>query len=444
MKKIILVIILILVVLLSGCTDKDEAGTDKSSTEQEELCSSPYIQVGTECCLDQNSNNICDSDEAVEQDVTTGSLQLDSVVQLTNYQEVIHRPPEYATISGDGSKIAFFRFVNYYDTELGEDGIHNAVYVANTNSLNEPKMVFESMTIPSILIGVTQYYYFANTGGSTALTDDGQYVYFISADSVRGAIGYTSPVHLARVNTGTNDFTAIDFAAQPGYVETRINSFVLGNDKIYYYANLVAEGEDVRDGTDLGVFKMNFDGSGKELLVKLEHGNYPRLYTSNNIFYDSSVDRVYFRGRKTSKINAFYYVEGNALKEVSMTEEQADSGFIGVSNGKIFLFASGNDLVYDVASGQVTDMGLDVVSRAVLSENGVLIYGGTVFGSYTLGAGSMDIIGSEVNEEYRDYQFGLVNTIVPFNGKSVSDNGKTILVQEAKTKFGNYYAIKLK
>lgn len=28
------------------------------------VCNSPYIRVGTECCLDQNDNNICDLDEA--------------------------------------------------------------------------------------------------------------------------------------------------------------------------------------------------------------------------------------------------------------------------------------------------------------------------------------------------------------------------------------------
>jgi len=34
-----------------------------SQSPEQPLCSSPYIQVGNSCCLDENSNSICDSDE---------------------------------------------------------------------------------------------------------------------------------------------------------------------------------------------------------------------------------------------------------------------------------------------------------------------------------------------------------------------------------------------
>ena len=34
-----------------------------SCTPQEVTCNSPYIKVGTSCCLDQNINSICDNDE---------------------------------------------------------------------------------------------------------------------------------------------------------------------------------------------------------------------------------------------------------------------------------------------------------------------------------------------------------------------------------------------
>ncbi|MCH7568600.1 MAG: hypothetical protein IIA87_04220 [Nanoarchaeota archaeon] len=33
-------------------------------------CNNPYIKVGNSCCLDQNSNNICDNDEIIEQEPT--------------------------------------------------------------------------------------------------------------------------------------------------------------------------------------------------------------------------------------------------------------------------------------------------------------------------------------------------------------------------------------
>ncbi|ODS38976.1 MAG: hypothetical protein A7316_06505 [Candidatus Altiarchaeales archaeon WOR_SM1_86-2] len=49
-----LAIIIATVVLISGCIQqKQETVT----------CDPPYIKVGTTCCLDQNSNNICDKDE---------------------------------------------------------------------------------------------------------------------------------------------------------------------------------------------------------------------------------------------------------------------------------------------------------------------------------------------------------------------------------------------
>lgn len=52
MKKNIIGLI-ILSFLMVGCT-------------QQITCNKPYILVGTECCLDQNDNSICDSDEAIE------------------------------------------------------------------------------------------------------------------------------------------------------------------------------------------------------------------------------------------------------------------------------------------------------------------------------------------------------------------------------------------
>ena len=50
--------ILALAILISGC------GEQAQPTQP--TCNSPYILVGTSCCLDQNSNDICDSDEADE------------------------------------------------------------------------------------------------------------------------------------------------------------------------------------------------------------------------------------------------------------------------------------------------------------------------------------------------------------------------------------------
>src|SRR3989338_8145988 len=52
LRSILIAGLLLLVLLIFGCSQK-----------QEVTCNSPYIKVGTECCLDQNRNNVCDKDE---------------------------------------------------------------------------------------------------------------------------------------------------------------------------------------------------------------------------------------------------------------------------------------------------------------------------------------------------------------------------------------------
>jgi len=55
----IIVLTIIGIILISGCV--------RESKKETVTCNSPYIKVGTTCCLDQNSNNICDKDEAPTQ-----------------------------------------------------------------------------------------------------------------------------------------------------------------------------------------------------------------------------------------------------------------------------------------------------------------------------------------------------------------------------------------
>lgn len=43
----------LLLLLLAGCSQKSEV-----------TCNTPYLKVGTECCLDQNGNSVCDKDES--------------------------------------------------------------------------------------------------------------------------------------------------------------------------------------------------------------------------------------------------------------------------------------------------------------------------------------------------------------------------------------------
>ncbi len=69
-------------------------------------CNYPYIQVGEDCCLDENSNGICDSDESFtqNQEISESEEKKISVSELNNFVE--------KTIQNNFpfSSGAFFRF----------------------------------------------------------------------------------------------------------------------------------------------------------------------------------------------------------------------------------------------------------------------------------------------------------------------------------------------
>ena len=63
-ERIALIGLVVLALILLGC-------------QQTVVCESPYLRVGTDCCLDQNANRICDRDETlpVAQPATTAVAQ---------------------------------------------------------------------------------------------------------------------------------------------------------------------------------------------------------------------------------------------------------------------------------------------------------------------------------------------------------------------------------
>jgi len=69
---LLLSVLILAAVSLSGCTQDGELDINASDII---VCNKPYIRVGAECCLDQNSNAICDRDEAAPSggNATTGT-----------------------------------------------------------------------------------------------------------------------------------------------------------------------------------------------------------------------------------------------------------------------------------------------------------------------------------------------------------------------------------
>lgn len=78
---IFLVLILLLIV---GCGNKEKSSEPTGEVVKDFKCSIPYIQVGSECCLDENGNSICDKDETT----TTPIQEEKSKEDSKDYQPV--------------------------------------------------------------------------------------------------------------------------------------------------------------------------------------------------------------------------------------------------------------------------------------------------------------------------------------------------------------------
>ncbi len=77
-----LVIILFFFIILSGCVF-DQGKKTGLDNEKKIVCNPSYIRIGHECCLDKNSNRICDRDEDSMKKTTTTRLKTPSTVKTT-------------------------------------------------------------------------------------------------------------------------------------------------------------------------------------------------------------------------------------------------------------------------------------------------------------------------------------------------------------------------
>lgn len=65
-RKHLIVLLVLGVVLISGCTQKQEAPVMTNLG-----CNRPYIKVGNDCCLDEDGDSICDRDKPVTSSSST-------------------------------------------------------------------------------------------------------------------------------------------------------------------------------------------------------------------------------------------------------------------------------------------------------------------------------------------------------------------------------------
>lgn len=80
----ILILTIVGVIFISGCVQQPK--------QEPVTCDSPYIKVGTSCCLDQNSNNFCDKDEVgIDKQQESLSDCLEKNVKCTTDSECINK-----------------------------------------------------------------------------------------------------------------------------------------------------------------------------------------------------------------------------------------------------------------------------------------------------------------------------------------------------------------
>jgi hypothetical protein len=89
MKKV-LAILAVLLVLLVGCA---------SQKSPDIVCSSPYLRHGADCCMDRNSNSICDDDE--EEDILFVEPDYAPSEDVPGISDDIEDMPVYIPSSGE-------------------------------------------------------------------------------------------------------------------------------------------------------------------------------------------------------------------------------------------------------------------------------------------------------------------------------------------------------
>jgi len=78
------------------------------------VCNYPYIQVGESCCLDENSNNICDNDELSQQNTNTNQQGSSNNNEPTCYEQQVPYQEEECSMKDTSD----------YVIEIKEENIH--------------------------------------------------------------------------------------------------------------------------------------------------------------------------------------------------------------------------------------------------------------------------------------------------------------------------------
>ena len=137
--NIIFCILLSIAILVSGCSG--------GVTGKAVACNKPYIQVGTECCLDKDDSSICDKDEVVIQEEK--KVEEPPVTQEVKAVETPARTYSLEQLKKDISTV-YKKEVVFRDNKLGVNKIYDDINNSNYHFYDSTYVTIIQIANPSM------------------------------------------------------------------------------------------------------------------------------------------------------------------------------------------------------------------------------------------------------------------------------------------------------
>ncbi len=500
MKKYCLILFVILALFLTGCENISEE-TIKDLAENVDVgivCNDPYIRHGAECCLDQNSNNICDTDEnliteqeaeekkeeaiaegiiseeveeeiedeveeeieeEVEEEIEDESdeekeeaidLEFVSKTKITDFSDYVRWA--YPTLSPNGEKVLY----RSYDNEVSKDGW--ILEMIDTDGSLDATKLFTTNAEGS-------FYTLYDHG--LAFDSNTEYAYFTVNRYGDAEESRPNEINLARVKLSDLSFTPIDLDV-PGFDVANVINFVLAGNHAYV---LVGTWEDVdrftsplvgadRNPDGMAFIKLDLSDLSQEVIYQSTEEtsrDYPSAFGS--LYYNEEANELYYKG-----VEDYGYVEnlGNVFTHsyftldlddysVDIFPEELDAyGLEAVDENSLILSEGSTLFSYDLETKEINTIGsYSGMPRNRGAVNGLVYIGCDQGQMYcTSGLEVSDFEGNKkrlIEEDYEEPILAWPSQSQFFAGQLISDDGKTVLMQKFDKYSGtmDYFVVNL-
>jgi len=302
-KIYILPIVTVLTLLISGCTTQN---------------------------FDFGTNNQDNNDE------TTGDYGLASVVQLTDFSDQLDC--KYVSISDNGDKIIYVRYPDdsAWTTVNGVDFRNYwSLWVVDTRNPLNPTKIFDGFVVS----GGVPYGFYASTGGTPVLSNDGETAYFGVVKYI-DYIGYywlpdTNPTYLAKIDIDDKSVQPIDLITYGGYDQTRLRSFRVTSNYIYCLVSFYDLAGNDANTRGSGFLRMSLSGTGQEILWAVTDFSSDTYPIAGNFYVDEGTSRLYYT---SANVDYYYYLNLATNTPVKVDNEELDDySLLGVSGYKFVM-----------------------------------------------------------------------------------------------------------